>query len=187
MAVFPLESVTFLKNLWLSPVAVITHVGRRPQLVYDFIWSELNKASKRLSSMEAMRFGGALQRILRQVLTADPPLGPVYLSKVDLADAYMRLWVRTEDVPSVAFLIPKKNTRDTQMVGLHLLLPMGYIVSAPCFCMATDTVIGIANETISLREQADEHPLELAAEARAADDAGYPTAKADASWASLPA
>ena len=41
--------------------------------------------------MESMRFEGALQRILRQVLTNDSRLIPVYLSKVDLEDAYMRL------------------------------------------------------------------------------------------------
>ena len=60
-----------------------------------------------------MSFGGALQCILKQVLTADPLLGLVYLGKVDLADAYMRLWVKMEDLPSVAFLTPKKNPRDT--------------------------------------------------------------------------
>ena len=53
-----------------------------------------------------MRLGGALQRILKQVLTTNLHLGPVYLSRLDLADAYMRLWVRMEDVPYVAFLIP---------------------------------------------------------------------------------
>ena len=81
--------------------------------------------------MEAMRFRGALQRILKQVLTADPRVGTVYFSKVDLLDAYMRLWVSMEDVPSVDFLIPKKNTIHTQLVGFQLLLPMGYIDSAP--------------------------------------------------------
>ena len=50
--------------------------------------------------MEAMRFWGATQGILKQVLTANPRLGPVYLSKVELADAYMRLWLRMEDAPS---------------------------------------------------------------------------------------
>ena len=50
---------------------------------------------------------GALQRILKKVITMDPRLGPVYLSKVDLADAYMSLWVRMEDVPSIAFLSHK--------------------------------------------------------------------------------
>ena len=33
----------------------------------------------------------------------------------------------------------------------------------------------------------DEHPLDLSAEARLADDAGAPTSKVDASWVSLPA
>ena len=44
--------------------------------------------------MEVMRFRGEIQRIINQVLTADPRLGPVYLIKVNLADAYMRLLVR---------------------------------------------------------------------------------------------
>ena len=46
--------------------------------------------------MEVMHFRGALQRILKQVLTVDPRLPPVYLSKVDLVYAYMSLWVRME-------------------------------------------------------------------------------------------
>ena len=63
-----------------------------------------------------MRFGGVLQCILQQVLTANPRLGPVYLSKVDLADAYMRLWVRMEDVLFFVVLIPKNTPSDTQLV-----------------------------------------------------------------------
>ena len=53
-----------------------------------------------------MRFGGALQRILKQMLATNLRLWPVFLSRVDLADAYMRLWVIMEDVSSVAFLVP---------------------------------------------------------------------------------
>ena len=67
--------------------------------------------------METMRFGGAIQRILRQVFTANLRLGPIKLSKVYLADVYRRLWERMEDVPSIAFLIPNKNPSDPQMVG----------------------------------------------------------------------
>ena len=91
MAVYPLEAVTSLQNLWLSPVAVTPQMRRRPRLIFDFTRSGLNDTSESLSRMEAMPFGGALQRILKQILTADPCLGPVYLSKVYLADAYMRL------------------------------------------------------------------------------------------------
>ena len=87
-----------------------------------------------------MRFGVALQRILKQVLTANPRFGPVHPSKVDLVDVYMRLWLRMEDVPSVPFLIPKKKSRDTQLVGFHISLPMGYLYNSPYFCMPADMV-----------------------------------------------
>ena len=109
--------------------------------------------------MGFMLFGGALLHILKQVLTAEPRLGSVYLSKVDLADTYMRLWVRMEDVPSVAFLIPKNTPRDTQLVEFHLSLPMGYIYSDSYFCIATETVDDLANKAVSQRYQAGEHPL----------------------------
>ena len=128
-----------------------------------------------------MHFGGALQLILKQVLTVDPGLGPVYLSKVDLVDAYMRLWVRMEEVPSVNFLIPKKN-RNTQLVGFHLSLPMGYVDNASYFFMETYTVADLANKAIYQREQAHEHPLEMAADARAADYSGAPEAQYDVRW-----
>ena len=82
MAVSPLEAVNYLYNLWLSLVVVTPQVGRRPCLIFDFTWSGLNDISKRLSPMEAMLFGCALQRILKQVLTTNLHHGPVYLIKV---------------------------------------------------------------------------------------------------------
>ena len=109
VAVFPLESVNALHNLWISPIAVIPQVGRRPRLIFYFAWSRINDVSKRLALMEAMRFRGVLQRILKQVLPVDPRLGPVCPIKVDLADTYMRLWVRMEDISSVALFILKKT------------------------------------------------------------------------------
>ena len=56
VSVFPWEAVKALHDLWLFPVAVIPQVGRRPRLVFDFTWSRLNKKTKRLSPMEAIRF-----------------------------------------------------------------------------------------------------------------------------------
>ena len=98
----------------------------------------------------------------------------------------MRLWVRIEDVLSVAFLIPKKTPSYTQLVGFYLSLPMGYINSAPYFCMVTETVDDLANADISQREQAGKNPLDLAAESRAAHDAGAPEVQGDPSWEHLP-
>ena len=60
VAVFHLEAVTSLQNLWLSPIAVTPQMGRRPRLIFDFTWSGINNISERLAPMEAMRFRGAL-------------------------------------------------------------------------------------------------------------------------------
>ena len=159
VVVYPLEAVTALQNLWLSLVVVTLQVGRRPRLIFDFKWSGLNNIAEHLSPMEAMRFGGAILRIIKQVLTTDPYLVTVYLIKVDLADAYKRLWVRMEDVPSINCIIPKNTPNDTQLVGSHLSLPMGYIDSGTYFCMATETVVDLANKAISHRDKAGKHPL----------------------------
>ena len=75
--IFALEAANTLHNLWLYLVAVISQVGRRPYLIFDFTWSGINDVSNRLAPKEAMRFGGAPQRILKEVLTANPHLGTV--------------------------------------------------------------------------------------------------------------
>ena len=54
VSVFLLEAANYLQNTWLSPVAVIPQVGRRPRLIFDFTWSGLNEATKRLPPMEVM-------------------------------------------------------------------------------------------------------------------------------------
>ena len=94
MSVLPLESVEAQYNLCLSSIAVIPQVGRRPQPIFDFTWSGMNEATKFLAPMEAMRFGGSIQRILKQVFVANQRLWTVYTRKVDLADTYIYLWVR---------------------------------------------------------------------------------------------
>ena len=50
-----------------------------------------------------------MKRVVERVLVADHRLGPVYLSKVDLEDMYMHLWVRVKDTPATAFIILKKK------------------------------------------------------------------------------
>ena len=90
-------------------------MGRSPRLFFGFSCSVLNKETKRLSPMEAMHFGGAFHRILQQVLAANLGLWLVYLSKVNLDNAYMRLWLRVGYVQSVAFLVPNKNPASSSL------------------------------------------------------------------------
>ena len=84
-----------------------------------------------------MRFGCILHHIIRCALIVDPHLGPFYFGKVDLDDAYIRIWVGVEDTDSVAFLLPKKRPEDNQLVGFQFPLPMVFVDSVPYFCVAT--------------------------------------------------
>ena len=60
-------------------------------------------------------------------------LGPTFLNKFDLADAYTRIWVQLEDIPSVAFLVPKATPNEEQLVVFHLSIPTGYVEPAAFF------------------------------------------------------
>ena len=124
-----------------------------------------------------MRFGGTLHHIIRRFLIADPRLFPVYLGKVDLSNAYMRLQVCLEDTPSVDFLPPNNRIEDKQLVGFHLSLPMGYVYSAPYFFIATETVTDIKNASMDGHHTAPPHPLEGDADTLAPDDCATEHAK----------
>ena len=53
------------------------------------------------------------------------------MSKIDLSNAYMRFWIRPEDLPCLAFVVPPHPSDHNTLVGFHLSLSMGYFDSAP--------------------------------------------------------
>ena len=91
IALFTLQAVRHLPRLWLFPLAAIPKRGRKPRLAYDFSWSGLNEGVTQVAHKEAMRFGKALYRVIDCILTAPAKLGPTFLNKVYLADAYMQI------------------------------------------------------------------------------------------------
>ena len=108
-----------------------------------------------------MRFGKALYRVIDCILKAPPEVGPTFLNKVDLSDACMRIWVQLEDIPLVAFLVPKATAEEEdQLVGFHLSIPMGYVESAAFFCTTTKTVKYRALDTLYTRHTEPPHHLE---------------------------
>ena len=80
-----------------------------------------------------MQFVRALPCPLQHILGADPDLGPVLLSKFNLSDMYMRVWVRPEDAPRLDLIIPPHPSNTHTLIGFHLSLPMGYTDCAPYF------------------------------------------------------
>ena len=122
------------------------------------------------------------------ILTAPPKLGPAFLNKVDLADAYMRIWVLLEDIPSVAFLVPKATPDEEHLVGFHLSITMGYVESAAFFCATTETVKDRTLDILSTCHTAPPHHLENLADTKPPQTSAEEVAatlEANSNWEAL--
>ena len=79
-----------------------------------------------------------------------------------------------EDIPSLAFRIPKKRSTDAQIIGFRLALPMVYINSSALFCATTEMATDMANNTILWLQTTPPHTLNKVSFTRAARDTGTP-------------
>ena len=73
-----------------------------------------------------------LERILREILLANPKKGPALMIKVDIKDGFYRLVV----FPTLP--------GQPHLVALPMVLPMGWKNNPPIFCTTTETVADIA-------------------------------------------
>ena len=111
-----------------------------------------------------MQFGHALDRILREIIIADPSLGPVQLLKVDLSDGFYRVNLNIDDIPKLGVVFPTKPG-EPQLVAFPLVLPMGWKNSPPIFSTATETVADLTNHQLRANLALPTHPLDERAEA----------------------
>ena len=59
-----------------------------------------------LAAADAMQFGHALDRILREILLANPAYGPVLMSRYDISDGFYRVELNVEDIPKPGVIFP---------------------------------------------------------------------------------
>ena len=100
-----LREIYHLTRLWTAPLSDIPQQGRKLRLIYDFSWIVLNKEVIHVAPKETISFGKALYRLIDCIILTPMKIGPDFLSKVDLSNAYMRIWVHPEDIPPVPFLV----------------------------------------------------------------------------------
>ena len=103
----------------------------------------------------------ALCSLLDCILTDYHRLGPSLISKFNLDNAYMISRVRSNYIPSVAFLIPKYTDSEPQLVVFNMSISMGQVESAPLFCAAMDTIKDTENKTMHNRGESPVHPLDI--------------------------
>ena len=156
--VLPYKVAKNFKDLRLSPPGVVPQRGRRPRWIVDYTWSNVNDETLPLAPSEAMQFGHALDRILRELLLADPKLGPMYMLKLDISDGFYRINLAAEDIPRLGVVFPVKPGEEP-LVAFPLVLPMGWKNSPPIFSTATETAADIANCDIQSNAPVPSHPL----------------------------
>jgi hypothetical protein len=114
-----------------------------------------------------MQFGRVLWRIISTVHQDDPRLGPVFLSKIDIADGFYRIGVNTNDVPKLGAVVPTLPGQP-KIIGFPLVLPMGWMQSPPFFTSATETVADLENQELQASAPAQPHRSDIVSESQGA-------------------
>jgi hypothetical protein len=104
--VLPYSTVKHLPNLCISPIGVVPQRERRPWTIVDYTFFGVNADTLPLSAPEAMQFGRALERIIQNIVHADPRHGPVHLIKVDIVDGFYRIHLAPADIPTLRVSLP---------------------------------------------------------------------------------
>ena len=156
--ILPFELVKHLPGLRISPLGSIPQRDRRPRLINDLTFYQVNDDTVKFAPPSSMQFGKALERLLHKVRHANPAFGPVYMNKIDIADGFYRMWLRPDSSPALACAMPQYEG-EPPLVAIPIALPMGWVESPPSFCAMTETIADLANARMHRRE-APLHRLE---------------------------
>jgi hypothetical protein len=99
------------------------------------------------------------------VQQAEPRLGSVFLSKIDIADGFYRIGVNANDVPKLGVVVPALPGQP-KIIVFPLVLPMGWMQSPPLFTAATETVADLANQELQASAPAQPHRLDIMSESQ---------------------
>jgi hypothetical protein len=109
--------------------------------------------------MEAMQFGWSLERILREILFANPAHGLVHMIKLDISNGLIWIGLNIDDIPKLGVVFPMLPGAKP-LIAFPLVLPMGWMNSPPVFSTATETIADIVNAQLSLGWLPPSHPLD---------------------------
>ena len=76
-----------------------------------------------MAALSAKQYGPALDCLIREVVIADPTLGPVYVLKEDVSDGFYHIELRPTDAPKLVLIFPSEG-EDDELVVILLTLPM---------------------------------------------------------------
>ena len=95
--VLPYSVATELPGLRLSPPVVKNKGDGWPWWLVDYIYCKLNSNILPISALYVMRYGQALDCLIREVIIAEPELGPIHVLKAGRSDSlspfYYAIWM----------------------------------------------------------------------------------------------
>ena len=100
-----------------------------------------------LSPLEFMQFRHALDKMLRELVLADPALGPVQLLTLDISNGFYRVNLNINNVPKLGVAFYAK-LGEPKLVAFSLVLPMGWKNTPPVFSAAIETIADLDNHRI---------------------------------------
>jgi hypothetical protein len=172
-----------LRQLKVSPLAVIPQVGRRGRLLLDLSFAvqaprgpgkrarrsqhtsaplapSVNDTTTKHSPVYPVKeIGRVLPRLLH-FMAAVPPEETIMFAKIDLSDGFWRMLVAEDDRWHFAFALPGTDNGPVSLVIPHAL-QMGWTESPGYFCATTETGRDIMQALIDGRTVCPPHAMEL--------------------------
>ena len=133
-----------LPRLRLSLQGVKEEIYQWQRWLGDNIYSHLNSKTLSIAAVFSMKYGQALERLIREVVIDEPAQGPMHNLKADDSDSFYRIFLRPMDAPELGQVFPLE-VEDKELVAMPITLHMGWKNSPPIFFTATETVADLEN------------------------------------------
>ena len=81
----------------VDPPGVKIERDCRPLWLGDYSFNPINAETLPICDFSAMQYGRCLDRLLREIVYADPKLGLVHMIKADVSNSFYRMGLRPSD------------------------------------------------------------------------------------------
>ena len=113
-----------IPGLRLSPPGVKIERDSRPRWIVNYGFNPINAKTLPICDLSAMQYGRCLDRLLHEIVYADPKLGPVHMIKADVSDGFYWIGLRPSDAAKLGLVFPSEAGKE-DLVAILLTLPMG--------------------------------------------------------------
>ena len=151
-------------GLRLSPHGVKEEWDRWHRRIGYYSYSNINSGSLLIYALSAIKCGQVLDRLIREVVIADPDLGPIYALKADISDGFYRISLRPADAPNICLFF-LSDGQGEELVAIPITLSMVCKNYPPISCKATLIVSDLEKSDLRYNKPSRPHNIDNRVEA----------------------